>query len=108
LPIALSEGLNIKLSYAASQIKYTERGVNVTVKSTNPANPESTVVDSADAVLVTIPLGVLKDCATKLFEPKLPDWKLDAIQRLGFGNLNKVRPTIAKCVRNHKLTLGMV
>jgi len=24
------------------------------------------------------------------FVPPLPDWKLSAIQRLGFGNLNKV------------------
>ncbi len=90
LPIALSEGLNIKLSYAASNIQYTDKGVNVTVRSTNPANSEATEVESADAVLVTIPLGVLKDCASKMFEPKLPEWKLSAIQRLGFGNLNKV------------------
>lgn len=53
-------------------------------------NNTITETDKADAVLVTIPLGVLKECATKIFEPKLPDWKLDAIQRLGFGNLNKV------------------
>ncbi len=95
MPIALSEGLNIKLSYAANQIKYNDKSVNVTFKSTNPANPERTIVENADAVLVTIPLGVLKDCATKMFEPKLPDWKLDAIQRLGFGNLNKVKRIIS-------------
>ena len=93
LPIALSEGLNIKLSYAAKLIKHTDKGVEVTVQSTNPlntANNSSNEVDKADAVLVTIPLGVLKECATTLFQPKLPDWKLEAIQRLGFGNLNKV------------------
>ncbi len=91
LPIALSEGLNIKLSYAAKQIKHTDKGVEVIVQSTNPLNTTNTnEIDKADAVLVTIPLGVLKECATTLFQPKLPDWKLEAIQRLGFGNLNKV------------------
>ena len=47
-------------------------------------------IDTADAILVTVPLGCLKETATNLFEPPLPDWKLDAIKRLGFGNLNKV------------------
>ncbi len=96
LPIALSEGLNIKLSSAAKEIKYTDKGVEVTIQSTNPINTanngqnHAVEVDKADAVLVTIPLGVLKECAMTMFEPKLPDWKLEAIQRLGFGNLNKV------------------
>ena len=26
------------------------------------------------------------------FNPPLPDWKTEAIQRLGYGNLNKVGP----------------
>ena len=54
---------------------------------------------SGDAVLCTFPLGVLKQCTaantqgvqnTVQFIPPLPDWKVAAIQRLGFGNLNKV------------------
>ena len=51
-------------------------------------------VYKADAVLVTLPLGVLKASAPPsavAFNPPLPDWKSQAIQRLGFGNLNKVR-----------------
>lgn len=43
----------------------------------------------ADHVILTTPLGVLKDGAIA-FEPGLPSWKLDTIQRLGFGKLNKV------------------
>jgi len=52
----------------------------------------------ADAVIVTLPLGVLKESLRSnginsiQFIPPLPDWKTAALNRLGFGNLNKVRP----------------
>ncbi len=46
-------------------------------------------VVSADYIVSTIPLGVLKANDVG-FEPALPDWKLGAIQRIGFGVLNKV------------------
>jgi lysine-specific histone demethylase 1 len=63
-------------------------------------NPEDTTVPSkiecengeiieADYVVSTIPLGVLKQQNIK-FEPPLPSWKIGAIERLGFGVLNKV------------------
>lgn len=54
---------------------------------------------AADVVLCTLPLGVLKQSTAPnshgmpnsvQFVPPLPDWKVAAIQRLGFGNLNKV------------------
>lgn len=44
---------------------------------------------SGDAVLITVPLGCLKAESIK-FSPPLPQWKFSAIQRLGFGVLNKV------------------
>ncbi|KAL6764103.1 flavin-containing amine oxidoreductase-domain containing protein [Haematococcus lacustris] len=43
----------------------------------------------ADAVLVTVPLGVLKRNALR-FSPPLSSAKQDAIHRLGFGVLNKL------------------
>ena len=43
----------------------------------------------ADHVILTIPLGVLKDEAVQ-FQPPLPDWKIGPISRLGFGTLNKL------------------
>lgn len=53
----------------------------------------------ADAVLCTVPLSMLKktvltddimsDASAIRFEPKLPNWKTEAIARLGFGSLNK-------------------
>ncbi|XDV30052.1 hypothetical protein PO909_033051 [Leuciscus waleckii] len=39
----------------------------------------------ADHVIVTVSLGVLKDKATTMFEPSLPEKKLSAIENLGFG-----------------------
>lgn len=44
---------------------------------------------TAEHVLVTVPLGVLKR-GVITFEPALPEEKLGAIERLGFGLLNKV------------------
>lgn len=44
---------------------------------------------AADAVLVTVPLGILKRNHIK-FYPPLNERKMGAINRLGFGVLNKV------------------
>ena len=41
-------------------------------------------------VIVTIPLGVLKHSAADLFQPSLPDYKLDCISRMGFGTVDKI------------------
>lgn len=38
---------------------------------------------------MTIPLGCLKT-GDIIFKPALPAWKQDAVEKLGFGNLNKV------------------
>ena len=43
----------------------------------------------ADAVLITVPLGVLK-ARSVTFKPPLPPWKRQAIERLGFGPIEKV------------------
>ncbi|XP_053684812.1 possible lysine-specific histone demethylase 1 [Sabethes cyaneus] len=95
VPIALTEGLDVRVNTAVKRIKYFPGGVEVTadLKSNN-----STVHYKADLVLCTLTLGVLKvaisdqssQTNTVRFEPPLPEWKQSAIQRLGFGNLNKV------------------
>ena len=43
----------------------------------------------ADNVVLTVPLGVLKQQSIS-FEPGLPGWKQEAVSRLGFGLLNKI------------------
>ena len=40
-------------------------------------------------VLITVPLGCLKARSIE-FSPSLPDWKQEAIDRMGFGLLNKI------------------
>ena len=41
------------------------------------------------AVIVSVPLGCLK-AGDITFQPPMPSWKTEAIEKLGFGNLNKV------------------
>ncbi|KAK2578936.1 hypothetical protein KPH14_011141 [Odynerus spinipes] len=92
VPVALSEGLDILLNTAARAVRYGVNGVEVWAASSRSLHTNHTVY-KADAVLVTLPLGVLKASAPPsavAFNPPLPDWKSQAIQRLGFGNLNKV------------------
>jgi len=45
---------------------------------------------TAQHVICTLPLGVLKRTAQDLFEPSLPAYKLDAINRLMFGTVDKI------------------
>ena len=70
-------------------------GCQVVVQSTQVNSPPTTM--ECDVVLCTLPLGVLRPPDPELdhgptitFEPPLPDWKKEAINRMGFGNLNKV------------------
>ena len=44
----------------------------------------------ANHVLVTCSLGYLKKCSGRLFSPPLPNFKLDAMNRLCIGTVNKI------------------
>lgn len=44
----------------------------------------------AEHVICTLPLGVLKAKAKDIFEPPLPNYKLEAINRLMFGTVDKI------------------
>jgi [histone H3]-N6,N6-dimethyl-L-lysine4 FAD-dependent demethylase len=78
---ALCDGVPVLYEKTVKRIEHESDGVSVTV--------EGGQVFQADMVLCTIPLGVLKS-GTIVFDPELPEQKLGAIQRLGFGLLNKV------------------
>ncbi|ELT96770.1 hypothetical protein CAPTEDRAFT_124163 [Capitella teleta] len=94
VPVALSEGLDIKLNVAVRSVNYSSTGVEI--QTTHPRTNGNPVTYKADACLITLPLGVLKEslrangpnCVS--FNPPLPEWKTQALQRMGFGNLNKV------------------
>lgn len=77
---ALSSGLDIRTKHIVEQISYNDNGVKV---STNLG------VFNGSRVIVTVPLGVLKRGSIK-FSPELPDAKLEAIEKLGMGALNKL------------------
>ena len=66
------------------------------VTTSNARNNTNPVTYKADAVLCTLPLGVLKQAVAHNTSgaPNVvtfnPDWKVSALQRLCYGNLNKV------------------
>jgi polyamine oxidase len=76
----LARGLTIKLGAEVEKVTHSDSAVRL--ETTQGA------VD-ADRVIITIPLGVLK-AGTIAFNPPLPEDKQAAIERLGFGLLNKV------------------
>ena len=77
---ALADGLPIHLETTVERI--AQDGDGVTVHTSSGAFDGS-------HVLVTVPLGVLKAAAIE-FEPPLPTGHLAAIERMGFGVLEKV------------------
>lgn len=75
--------LDIRFNTPVREIKYsTEKAGRVAIECETGESFE------ADRVVVTTPLGVLK-AGSVIFEPPLPEWKRGAIDRLGFGLLNK-------------------
>lgn len=89
--------------------RQAENNSNGTSNNNNSNNLSSNSIETyqADAILCTLPLGVLKQTIEQQdkndnsrqkqeitniieFNPPLPEWKQQCIDRLGFGNLNKV------------------
>lgn len=76
----IAEGLDIRLSTPVSGIAYGDDGATVTTSAGEL---------SADYVICSVPLGVLK--ANKIaFAPPLPDDHRDNIDKLGFGSVTKI------------------
>ncbi|MEM8950490.1 MAG: FAD-dependent oxidoreductase, partial [Pseudomonadota bacterium] len=78
---ALKGAYEVRLSMRVTGITQTDNGVALSFAANDPAH--------YDAVVVTLPLGVLKQGSVH-FLPPLPQHKLDAINRLGMGTLDKV------------------
>ncbi|KAJ7516506.1 hypothetical protein O6H91_22G060800 [Diphasiastrum complanatum] len=79
---SLAEGLDIRLSHRVRKVvRRRHHGVRVIT--------EDAKIFDADAAVIAAPLGVLKANLIK-FEPRLPDWKEQAIADLAVGNENKI------------------
>lgn len=72
---------NIRLGQIVNKIDYSSDVVKVYTKSGE--------LYEASFVVVTVPLGILKGKSI-VFDPELPTWKHESIERLGFGILDKV------------------
>jgi monoamine oxidase len=72
---------DIRLEQIVTKINYNEKFVEVSTRDGE--------VYRAEYVLITIPLGVLKSKQIE-FNPPLPQWKSDVIDRIGFGIYEKV------------------
>jgi len=82
--------LDVRLGKAVRGVRYTPNGIGQTPSAS--VHCEDGEVFEADQIVCTIPLGVLKEQRVA-FDPPLPAWKSDAMDRLGFGVLNKVYRT---------------
>jgi monoamine oxidase len=82
LPSRLAQGLSIELNTVISSITYdADQGVTMVTRDGRTFE--------ADAALITVPVGVLKQ-GSITFNPPLPAKKQDAIAHLNMGVLNKV------------------
>lgn len=89
---SLAEGICIHLDHVVTDISYTPKDSQMNNDELHQRVKVSTSNGneySADALLITVPLGCLK-AETIKFSPPLPHWKYLSIKRLGFGVLNKV------------------
>lgn len=73
--------LDVRLKTVVNVIEYDEESAQVTL--------ENGEIMQADCVVVTTPLGCLKQRNIQ-FIPDLPQWKQDSIDRLAVGCVNKV------------------
>jgi monoamine oxidase len=80
----LARGLDVRLEHPVLSVFHDEDGAGVRVDT---ARGEETL--TADRVLVTLPLGVLK-AGRVGFDPELPQDKGEAVDRLGNGRLEKL------------------
>ena len=77
---ALIDGFDVDLETVVDRVETGDEGVTIGAGEAS---------FDADAALVTVPLGVLK-AGSIAFSPPLRQERLDAIERLGMGLLNKV------------------
>ncbi|KAK5172331.1 uncharacterized protein LTR77_003969 [Saxophila tyrrhenica] len=80
--------LDVRFDRVVDSIHYNEGAPGESEYTTKVVCSDGQIIE-ADQVVMTVPLGVLKDDVVD-FDPPLPGWKYGVIQRMGFGLLNKV------------------
>ncbi|CAH2065625.1 unnamed protein product [Thlaspi arvense] len=96
----LAKDIDIRLSHRVTKVSRTSND-KVMVEVEEGTN------FVADAVIITVPIGVLKANLIH-FEPELPQWKTSAISDLGVGNENKIALRFDKVFWPNVEFLGMV
>ncbi len=99
---ALAKGLDIRLNRFVTKINYESDSIeifytdssNVKDKISPYSNGDFSSLSNekmvkADIVIVTLPVGVLKRNIVR-FVPELPSYKVEAIERITTGSMNKV------------------
>ncbi|EEH20791.1 hypothetical protein PABG_03022 [Paracoccidioides brasiliensis Pb03] len=82
----LPDKLDVRTNKCVTKITYDPRGAS---SHKTAVHCEDGEIIHPDRIVFTAPLGVLKKESIK-FEPPLPQWKTGAVNRLGFGTMNKV------------------
>jgi spermine oxidase len=77
------------LNKAVKKIDWNEENDYVTVTTVDQETEEESVYYGQQCIC-TMSLGCLKEGHEEIFEPSLPEPKINAIENLGFGILNKV------------------
>lgn len=128
---AMKSDLEIQLNTAVKKITVERGCCRVLTYQPDQANSPYTEI-TADAVLCTLPLGLLKDSTIAsaryaadgpamdqprttqkgyqpvIFSPPLPKWKTQSIEKLGCGNLNKIVMYFDKSFWDHSSHLVAV
>jgi monoamine oxidase len=81
--------VDIQLNTVVHSIGWSEDSVEISA-----AGPQGSINLRAERVLLTVPVGVLQtptpDVGALEFRPALPEWKLQAIQRIAMGKVIRV------------------
>lgn len=87
----LAEGLDVRLSHEVTDVRWSESGVEVLVRSPHDDGSGQQPLGefSADRAVVTLPIGVLKSGAVR-FDPPLPDPAAGAVEALEMNAFEKV------------------
>ena len=77
---AIGKDVSIQYQNVVQRIRLDANGVSITTDKD---------VFKGDRVVITVPLGVLQDGGI-VFEPALPDQKIQSMDRLAMGTMNKI------------------